>query len=82
MFKNGGNPEKIVSDQGLVQITDTKEIEAVIDKVIAANPKIVEEIKGGKAAAMGFLTGQVMKESRGKANPKLVNEILGKKILG
>jgi len=82
MFTTGGKPEKIVAQKGLVQITDTKEIEAVIDKVIAANPKIVEEIKGGKAAAMGFLTGQVMKESRGKANPQMVNELLKKKILG
>lgn len=82
MFKTGGKPEKIVAEKGLVQITDTKEIEAVIDRVITANPKIVDEIKGGKAAAMGFLTGQVMKESKGKANPKLVNEILNKKILG
>jgi aspartyl-tRNA(Asn)/glutamyl-tRNA(Gln) amidotransferase subunit B len=82
MFKNGGKAEKIVAEKGLVQITDTKEIETVIDKVIAANPKIVDEIKGGKAAAMGFLTGQVMKESRGKANPQMVNELLQKKILG
>jgi aspartyl-tRNA(Asn)/glutamyl-tRNA(Gln) amidotransferase subunit B len=82
MFLNGGKPDRIVADRGLVQITDTKEIEAVIDRVIGANPKIVEEIKGGKAAAMGFLTGQVMKESRGKANPQMVNELLRKKILG
>jgi aspartyl-tRNA(Asn)/glutamyl-tRNA(Gln) amidotransferase subunit B len=81
MFKAGGRPEKIVADKGLVQITDTKEIETVIDKVIAANPKIVAEIKGGKEAAMGFLTGQVMKESRGKANPQMVNEMLKKKII-
>ena len=71
-----------MAEKGLVQITDTKEIEAVVDRVIAANGKIVEEIKGGKASAMGFLTGQVMKESKGKANPKLVNELLNKKILG
>jgi len=82
MFKSGKSPEKIVAEKGLVQITDTKEIEAIVDRVIAANPKIVEEIKGGKAAAMGFLTGQVMKESRCKANPQAVNEMLKKKIEG
>jgi len=81
MFRNGGSPEKIVAEKGLVQITDTKEIEAIVDRVLAANQKIVEEIRGGKASAMGFLTGQVMKESRGKANPQAVNELLKKKIV-
>jgi len=82
MFKTGEKPEKIVTDKGLVQITDTKEIEEVVDKVIAANPQIVSDIKAGKDKAMGFLTGQVMKESKGKANPQMVNELLRKKLNG
>jgi aspartyl-tRNA(Asn)/glutamyl-tRNA(Gln) amidotransferase subunit B len=82
MFNTGADPEKIVAEKGLTQITDTGAIEKVVDEAIAANPKIVEEIKAGKVAAMGFLTGQVMKASKGKANPGMVNELLKKKILG
>lgn len=82
MFNTGADPEKIVAEKGLTQITDTGAIEKIVDEVIAANGKIVEEIKAGKAAAMGFLTGQVMKASKGKANPGMVNELLKKKIIG
>lgn len=82
MFKSGNDPETIVKEKGLTQITDTKEIEAIIDKVINANQELVAEIKAGKEKALGFLTGQIMKESRGKANPQIVNELLRKKILG
>ncbi len=82
MFKSGDAPGKIVKEKGLIQITDSKEIEAIIDKVINANQELVAEIKAGKEKALGFLTGQVMKESRGKANPQMVNELLRKKILG
>jgi aspartyl-tRNA(Asn)/glutamyl-tRNA(Gln) amidotransferase subunit B len=66
----------------LTQITDKKEIEAIIDRVLDANQDLVKEIKAGKEKALGFLTGQVMKESRGKANPQMVNELLRKKIQG
>jgi len=82
MWKNGDNPEKIVKEKGLVQITDTKEIETIIDRVISANQNLITEIKAGKEKALGFLTGQVMKETRGKANPQIVNELLRKKIFG
>ncbi len=82
MFKSGLEPDVIVKDKGLTQITDTREIEAIIDKVINANQDLVNEIKAGKEKALGFLTGQIMKETRGKANPQMVNEILRKKILG
>jgi len=82
MFKSGNDPETIVKEKGLTQITDTKEIEAIIDKVINANQELVAEIKAGKEKALGFLTGQIMKESRGKANPQIVNDLLRKKILG
>ena len=80
MWKSPDSPEKIVKDKGLVQITDTKAIEAIVDKVIADNPKAVEEYKGGKKKAIGSLVGQVMKQSKGKANPQMVNELLTQKL--
>jgi len=63
-----------------VQITDTKEIEAIVDKVIADNPKPVADYKGGNKKAIGALVGQVMKASRGKANPQAVNKLLAEKL--
>ncbi|SEI95533.1 aspartyl/glutamyl-tRNA(Asn/Gln) amidotransferase subunit B [Propionispira arboris] len=80
MWKTGDDPEKIVKEKGLVQITDTKAIEEIVDAVIAANPKPVEDYKGGNAKSIGFLVGQVMKQSKGKANPGLVNELLKGKL--
>jgi len=80
MYETGDDPEKIIKEKGLIQITDTAVIEKVVDKVIDENKKIVEEIKGGKEKGIGFLVGQVMKETKGKANPQLVNELLRKKI--
>lgn len=80
MFKTGKGPEEIIKEKGLVQITDVGQLEAVVEKVMANNPKSVEDYRGGKEAALGFLVGQVMKETRGKANPQLVNEILRKKL--
>lgn len=80
MWKTGDNPEKIVKEKGLIQITDTKEIEAIVDEVIAANPKPVEDYKSGNAKSIGFLVGQIMKQSKGKANPALVNELLKAKL--
>ncbi|MFP4466430.1 MAG: Asp-tRNA(Asn)/Glu-tRNA(Gln) amidotransferase subunit GatB [Candidatus Goldiibacteriota bacterium] len=82
MFKSGGDPEIIVKEKGLIQISDEGEIAAIVEKIIAANEKAVREIKGGKDKGIGFLVGQVMKESKGKANPGIVNEILRKKIYG
>jgi len=80
MWKTGDDPEKIVKEKGLVQITDTKAIEEIVDAVIAANPKPVEDYKSGNAKSIGFLVGQVMKQSKGKANPSLVNELLKGKL--
>ena len=80
MFESGKSAETIVKEKGLVQVTDTKLIEEAADKVIMANPKSVEDFKGGKQAALGFLVGQLMKLTQGKANPKLANEILVKKL--
>ncbi len=74
------SPDKIVKDKGLVQITDTKAIEAIVDAVLEANQKAVEDYKGGNKKAIGALVGQVMKQSKGKANPQVVNQLLAKKL--
>ncbi len=80
MLDGEGAPAEIVKHKGLVQISDTSAIEPIVDKVIAANQDAVEKILAGKDKAIGALVGQVMKETRGKANPQLVNEMIMKKI--
>ncbi|AXO14803.1 MULTISPECIES: Asp-tRNA(Asn)/Glu-tRNA(Gln) amidotransferase subunit GatB [Thalassospira] len=82
MIETGGDPEKIVEEKGLKQITDTGAIETAIDEVIAANPDKVEEIRAGKDKMLGWFVGQVMKSTGGKANPGMVNKLLRDKILG
>ena len=74
------DPEKIVEEKGLKQVTDTGAIEAIVDKVIAENPDKVNAYKGGKVGLMGWFVGQVIKESRGKANPQVVNRLLAAKL--
>ena len=80
MADSGKDPKKIVEEKGLKQQSDPKELEKIIDKVISDNPKNVEAYKSGKEKLFGFFVGQVMKQSNGKANPQLVNEILKKKL--
>ena len=80
MFHTGKRAEEIVKEKGLVQITDESALLAVVDQIIAENPKIVDDILGGKDKSLMFLVGQVMKSTRGQANPKLVNEFLKKRI--
>jgi len=82
MWNGEGEPDQIIEAKGLKQVTDTGAIEAMIDEVIAANPKQVEQYQGGKDKLLGFFVGQVMKASRGKANPGQVNELLKKKLDG
>ena len=82
MFATGEAPAKIVETKGLAQVSDTGAIEKFCDEVIAANPKPVEDYKSGKVAALNSLKGQVMKLSKGNANPALVGEILEKKLKG
>jgi len=82
MIETGKKPEVIIEEKGLTQVSDTSEIEAIIDKVLSSNQQSVDDFRNGKEKAMGFLVGQVMKESRGKANPQIVNEILIKKLKG
>ena len=80
MTETGDAPDKIVEEKGLKQVTDSGAIEAIVDAVIAANPDNVAAYKGGKVNLMGWFVGQVMKESRGKANPGMVNQLLAKKL--
>jgi aspartyl-tRNA(Asn)/glutamyl-tRNA(Gln) amidotransferase subunit B len=69
-----------VEEKNLLQITDTSALENAIEDVLKSNPKQVEEFKSGKEKVIGFLVGQVMKQTKGKANPKMVNEILRAKL--
>ena len=80
MFQTGRDPETIVREKGLVQISDEGAIAAVVDDVLAANPKVVDDLRAGKDKALGFLVGQVMKVTRGKANPEMVNKMLKERI--
>jgi aspartyl-tRNA(Asn)/glutamyl-tRNA(Gln) amidotransferase subunit B len=80
MFETGETAAAIMEREGLKQISDTGALEKIADEVIAANPKQVEQYKGGKVALMGFLVGQMMKASRGQANPAVVSEVLKKKL--
>jgi len=82
MFKTGAEPEAIVKEKGLVQIADADELGAIADRVITANPGPATDFRGGKEKALGFLVGQVMKETKGKANPQLVNRLLREKLQG
>ncbi|MGM1047429.1 aspartyl/glutamyl-tRNA(Asn/Gln) amidotransferase subunit B [Paenibacillus uliginis N3/975] len=76
MLETGKLPGQIVEEQGLVQISDEGAIKAIVEQVVSSNPQSVEDYKAGKQKAIGFLVGQVMKESKGKANPALVNKLL------
>jgi aspartyl-tRNA(Asn)/glutamyl-tRNA(Gln) amidotransferase subunit B len=82
MADTGRPADAIVEEKGLVQVSDTGALETEVDAVLAGNPDEVAAYKGGKKKLMGFFVGQVMKATKGKANPKLVNEILGKKLGG
>ena len=70
----------VVERLGMKQVSDSAEIEAIVDRVIAANPGQVEQYRGGKTGLIGFFVGQVMRETGGQANPKVVNEVLGRKL--
>ena len=82
IYKTNKDPEVLVKEKGLVQITDESAIEEICKKVIDANPSQVEKYRGGKQGLFGFFVGQVMKETRGKANPQIVNRILKKLLDG
>ncbi len=80
MYETGGEPDGIVEDLGLTQVSDEGAIDAAIDTVIAANEKAVNDYKAGEQKSFGFLVGQVMAHMKGKANPQVVNELLKKKL--
>ena len=76
MFETGKDANKIVEDNGMVQMSDEGAIKEIVEKVVENNPKSIEDYKAGKDRALGFLVGQVMKETHGKANPGVVNKLL------
>jgi aspartyl-tRNA(Asn)/glutamyl-tRNA(Gln) amidotransferase subunit B len=80
MYSTGKQAKAIVEEKGLVQVKDESAIESVVDEVLAESPSEVENYKAGKDKLFGYFVGQVMKKTKGKANPKLVNEILRRKL--
>ncbi|SPF48633.1 Aspartyl/glutamyl-tRNA(Asn/Gln) amidotransferase subunit B 2 [Syntrophobacter sp. SbD1] len=82
MYTGGRSARRIVDEEGLVQVSDESEIESAIEGVLQENPKEVEQFRAGKEKLFGFFVGQVMRNTKGKANPQLVNEILRKKLAG
>jgi aspartyl-tRNA(Asn)/glutamyl-tRNA(Gln) amidotransferase subunit B len=80
MFATGKSADAIVREKGIEQLSDVSAIEKICDEVIAANPKPAADFRAGNAASLNFLKGQVMKLSKGKANPRLASEILERKL--
>jgi aspartyl-tRNA(Asn)/glutamyl-tRNA(Gln) amidotransferase subunit B len=80
MFTSEASPATIVERKGLAQISDSGELEAVVARVVAANPDLAEKFRGGKRGVLGAMVGQVMRETRGRANPKLVSDLLERAI--
>ena len=76
----GGDPEAVVAEKGLTQITDNSEIEAAVDQVINGNPDQAQQFKEGNHKVAGWFVGQVMRATQGKANPQIVNDLLRKKL--
>ncbi|MEB3224232.1 MAG: Asp-tRNA(Asn)/Glu-tRNA(Gln) amidotransferase subunit GatB [Synechococcus sp.] len=82
LLEQGGSPRAIVESRGLTQISDTSALEAMIDEVLAANPDKVEQFRAGKTKLQGFFVGQLMKKTSGRADPKLLNDLLSQKLEG
>jgi aspartyl-tRNA(Asn)/glutamyl-tRNA(Gln) amidotransferase subunit B len=80
LIENGGDPEQIVKEKGLVQISDEGALLKIIADVLDANPQSIEDFKNGKKKAAGFLVGQIMKVTKGQANPQMVNKLLVEEI--
>ncbi|HXK45398.1 MAG TPA: Asp-tRNA(Asn)/Glu-tRNA(Gln) amidotransferase GatCAB subunit B, partial [bacterium] len=79
-FVSGTDPEIIVREKNLIQITDTEEIGSIIQEILNEHPQAINDYRAGKVQALGFLVGQVMKKSKNKANPGVVKQILEKKL--
>ena len=82
MLDEGKSVDAIINEKGLGQVSDDSDLLMIIDEVIAQNPAVVEQIKSGKPNAAGFLIGQAMKKSSGRANPKKLNELITRRING
>ncbi|MBD1825308.1 Asp-tRNA(Asn)/Glu-tRNA(Gln) amidotransferase subunit GatB [Cyanobacteria bacterium FACHB-DQ100] len=82
LLETGGSAKELIEKKGLIQISDVGAIEAAIDAVLAANPNELEQYRGGKTKLLGFFVGKVMKETGGRADPKLTNQLLAKKLNG
>ena len=80
MFSTGASPTTLVKERGLEQVSNEGVLTQVIDDVLNENPEQVEQYRAGKSKVMGFFVGQIMKKTQGKANPKMVNELLQKKL--
>jgi len=80
LIAQGGSVKELIETKGLVQISDSGELEKIIDRIMATNPKELEQYRGGKTKLLGFFVGQVMKESGGRADPKLTNQLLNQKL--
>ena len=80
MFKTGKKASQIVKEKGLTQISDEEALTKIAHRVLKENSKVVEDYKKGKEKALGYLVGQMMKETKGRANPRLVNKLLKEKI--
>jgi aspartyl-tRNA(Asn)/glutamyl-tRNA(Gln) amidotransferase subunit B len=80
LFTQGGSPKALVEKKGLIQISDTNELEAIIEQVLTENADKVEQYRNGKTKLQGFFVGQIMKKTQGRADPKLTNQLLGKKL--
>ncbi|RDW20230.1 Asp-tRNA(Asn)/Glu-tRNA(Gln) amidotransferase GatCAB subunit B [Oceanobacillus arenosus] len=80
LVENGGEPEQIVKEKGLVQISDPAQLQEIVNKILDENEQSIIDFKAGKGKALGFLVGQIMKATKGQANPPMVNKILGEEI--
>ncbi len=80
ILRTGIFPEDIIKEKGLSQVTDEKEISKAVDKVLEENQEVINDFKKGKTKAIGFLVGQIMKATKGKANPAIVNKLLNQKL--
>ncbi len=76
----GKEPKQFVHENGMVQLSDPKELQPIIDQILSDNPQSIEDFHNGKDRAIGFLVGQIMKQTRGKANPQVVNKLLMQSI--
>ena len=80
IVREGGNPKDIAAAKNLLQVSDTGELEKIVATVLESNPKAVDDLKAGQMQAIGFLVGQIMKASQGKANPELSHDLIKKQL--